>query len=129
VHTDHKALLYAVFPTPLLPCPSYVQISSSVPPNTLNLTLFIYVFRVALTPEAINRLVCTRDTGRALCELGPGLLYITPLNVSVQKDKNFFSLGSVTFQFINVGVSECNRNNFVFPSQRIAASNTEVNNR
>lgn len=87
------------------------------------------MFRVALTPEAINRLVCTGDTGCTLCELGPGLLYITPLNVSVQKDKNLFSLGSVTFQFIDVEVSECNRNKFVFPSQRIAASITRINSR
>jgi hypothetical protein len=57
----------------------------------------IYVFRVALTLEAINRLISTRDTECGLCELGPGLLYITPLNVGVKKDKNFFSLGSVTF--------------------------------
>ena len=87
------------------------------------------MFRVALIPEVINRLVCTRDTGCAFCELGQGLLYITPLNVSVQKDKNFFRLRSVTSQFINVEVSECNRNKFVFPSQRIAASNTRINNK
>ena len=55
------------------------------------------MFRVALTLEAINRLISTRDTECGLCELGPGLLYITPLNVGVKKDKNFFSLGSVTF--------------------------------
>ena len=55
------------------------------------------MFCVALTLEAIIRLVCTRDTGCALFELGSGLLYITPLNVGVQKDKNFFSLCSVTF--------------------------------
>jgi hypothetical protein len=81
---------------------------------------------MALTPEAINRLVCTRDTGCALCELRPGLLYITPLNASVQKDKKFFSLGSVTFQFINMKVSECNRNKFAFPFQRTVASSTRI---
>ena len=88
------------------------------------------MFLVALTTAAINRLVCKRETGCALCELAPGFLYITTLNVAVQTDKNFIILGSVTFKFITVEVSvRMHRCKFLRQSQRTAESNTRINNR